>query len=169
MSRSPTRRLPPSGAVPPTAGNPALVKIGLVEFARKLHALRTARGWNQSDLAREVWGEVEDPNGRMVARNRDRISRYEKALSFPEPDNLTALARVLNVTPEELAPGATAAAVEREVPAVSMVSAHGHPDKTHLQINVLIPLDVAIRIAAIVNAALITGSALAPEGEDTAL
>lgn len=53
MSKAPTRRLAPSGAVPSAAGPTTQLKIGLVEFARRLHEARTARGWNQSDLARE--------------------------------------------------------------------------------------------------------------------
>lgn len=152
MSKAPTRRLAPSSE-PGASGVTPTLKIGLVEFARRLHDLRTARGWNQSDLAREVWGEVEDNRGRMVARNRDRISQYEQGRSFPDPANLRRIADVFGVSIDELAPGVTAATVDREVPAVSFVSVQGHPDKTHLQVNTLVPYEIALEIAALVHKA----------------
>jgi ribosome-binding protein aMBF1 (putative translation factor) len=81
--RAPTRRLPPSPAG--TAGRTRIMQIELEQFADQLYAARIAKGWSQSELARQVWGELTTKAGRKVARNRDRISTYEKGKSWPDP------------------------------------------------------------------------------------
>jgi transcriptional regulator with XRE-family HTH domain len=147
MSRSPTRRYSPSGT------RTGVERLELQDFARKLQELRIAKGWNQSDLARAIWGTTTDSRGRTVAKSRDRISEYEKGISVPEPDNMQKVADALGVTVEELAPRIVANAIDREDPAMQLTMVTGHPGRVHLVINQLLPLSVAAQIVALVQSA----------------
>jgi len=144
MSAKPTRRLPP------VAGKTGNLRLSLQTFARTLHTRRVELGMSQSDLARAIWGETVDTRGRTVARNRDRISQYEKGASYPEPQNLKLLAEALRISPEELAPDLMAASVDREHPRVRFTVVSGHDEYTHLEVNALLPVKLAIEIAALV-------------------
>lgn len=146
MSGKPTRRLPPTG------GKTPVERMEMAEFGRRVHDLRVARGLSQSDLAREIWGEHTTPEGRRVAKNRDRISQYEMGKSFPEPENFRRLADVLGVSPEELGPEIVASTVEREDPAIAMTAAPGHLDKVYLRVNMLVPLVTAAQIVGLLSA-----------------
>ena len=124
----------------------------LDQFAKRLQGLRTAKGYSQSDLAREVWGEiVSKRTGHKVAKNRDRISSYEMGKSWPEPQTLAKIAAALGVTPEELAPGRTGAPVERQNPEFAAVTVANHPDKVMLRFSMLVSFDEMARIVALLN------------------
>jgi transcriptional regulator with XRE-family HTH domain len=148
--RAPTRRLPPSPAG--TAGRTHVMQMQIEQFARKLQRLRVARGWSQSDLAREVWGEITvKSTGRKAARNRDRISTYERGKSWPDPHHLAKIAEVLGVTPEDLAPDITASTIDRENPEIALVKVAGHADKVHLRIDTVTSLAVATQIMGLLS------------------
>lgn len=49
----------------------ALTDTAMKEFSRRLYKFMTEQGMSQSDLARKVWGETDDPRGFKVAKNRD--------------------------------------------------------------------------------------------------
>ena len=118
------------------------------------------QGMSASDLARQVWGSTTDKRGYSVARNRDRVSHYLAGTSFPEPQNLEAIARILDVPPEELAahapagrPSMTAALAEgvtmgprfpRPTPnTLNMATVAGRPGMIRLQVDQVIPWKVA--------------------------
>jgi transcriptional regulator with XRE-family HTH domain len=61
-------------------------------------------GLNASQLARRVWGTVQDKRGYAVARNRDRIGHYLRGTSYPDPANLIRLAAALGVPAATLVP-----------------------------------------------------------------
>ncbi|MHC5033456.1 MAG: hypothetical protein ACYTFZ_00245 [Planctomycetota bacterium] len=145
MSGKPTRRLPPG------AGKTPQENFQMQEFARKLHDELNKRGWNNSDLARAVWGETVDKRGYAVARNRDRVGQYVAGKSYPEPYNLQKIADVLGVKPEDLAPELFTAAVERETPSVAITAAAGHPDKVSVVINMLLPFALAMEIGKLIS------------------
>lgn len=119
------------------------------DFALRLERARLAKEWTQSDLARRIWGEIETKNGRKAAKNRDRISTYERGTSFPDPHNLVKLARALNVDPADLAPSGSTSAVERQDPEFSMTALAGH--KAHLRLNKVLPFAIAAQIAELVS------------------
>jgi transcriptional regulator with XRE-family HTH domain len=124
------------------------MQMDLDAFADRLHAARIAKGWPQSELARQVWGEiVAQDTGRKVARNRDRISAYEKGRSWPDPHNLKKIAEALGVKPEELAPDITGSTVERQNPEFAMTAIAGHADKVHLKANKLVRWDTATKVS----------------------
>lgn len=143
-SRAPTRRLPPAPAG--AAGRTRVMQLELEQFASRLQAFRTAKGWSQSDLAREVWGVLTTKAGREVAKNRDRISTYEMGKSWPDPHNLMKIANALGVSPEELAPDITASTVERQNPELAITAVAGHADKVYLKVNKLVSFAVATQI-----------------------
>jgi transcriptional regulator with XRE-family HTH domain len=127
------------------------MQMELEAFASKLQHLRTERGWSQSDLAREVWGEIETRAGRKVAKNRDRISTYEMGKSWPDPHNLTKIASALGVSPEELAPDITASTVDRQNPEIALIAVAGHHDKVHLKVNKLVSMNIATMIMQLLD------------------
>lgn len=141
----------PALSVGAQPGRSRAERLELQSFARRLHELMVAKGLSQSELARSIWGKTTDSRGYDVAANRDRISSYLKGRSVPEPANMAKLAKELGVTVAELAPDATAAAVDRANPAVSMTMIAGHADKTHLQVNQLVRLEVAVKIIALLS------------------
>lgn len=118
------------------------------------------QGMSASDLARQVWGSTTDKRGYSVARNRDRISHYLAGTSFPEPQNLGAIAKILDVPVEELAAFSTgggksttmAALAEglvgprfpRPTPnTLTMATVAGRPGMIRLQVDQVIPWKIA--------------------------
>jgi transcriptional regulator with XRE-family HTH domain len=122
------------------------MQMELEQFANRLHAARIAKGWSQSDLARRVWGELTTKAGRKVARNRDRISAYEKGKSWPDPHNLKKIAEALGMTEAELAPDILGSTVERQNPEFAMTVIAGHADKVHLKVNKMVRWDTATKV-----------------------
>ncbi|MCB8829045.1 hypothetical protein LJD47_28955, partial [Escherichia coli] len=66
------RRLMPPADLTETEGASGVTQIQNENFARRLQQLMVERGLSQSDLARTIWGETTNADGRTVARNRDR-------------------------------------------------------------------------------------------------
>ena len=165
--RAPTRRLPPAPAG--AAGRTRVMQMELEAFASRLQYLRTEKGWSQSDLAREVWGEIETRAGRKVAKNRDRISTYEMGKSWPDPHNLMKIASVLGVPPEELAPDITAATVDRQNPEIALTAVAGHSDKVHLKVNKLVSMNIATLIMQLLDYANLVNHGLADPHEQPQL
>jgi transcriptional regulator with XRE-family HTH domain len=123
--------------------------LEMKRFAQRVQALRNEQGLSQSDLARLIWGEQTDKlTGRRSAKNRDRISCYERGKSLPDPHNLQELAKALGVPPEELLPDRIGTTTERENPEVSIVTVAG---RVHLRINKLVSFDEATAIMAVLN------------------
>ncbi|PHK92954.1 hypothetical protein CR162_21215 [Pseudoroseomonas rhizosphaerae] len=63
------------------------------EVGRRIQQRMQAKGWNQSDLAREA------------GIGRDNVSTYVRGKSMPGPKILAAIAKALDCTAEDLAPG----------------------------------------------------------------
>lgn len=130
--------------------------MALSNFPKNLKKLRQDRGWSQSDLAREIWGTTKDGRGYDVARNRDRISVYEKGTSVPTEDHLREIATVLGVSPQELAPDVVAHRAEkRRDPAMAMVMVpgeEGDPQIVHFRTNLFVSLDTAAKVIALLQA-----------------
>lgn len=118
-------------------------------FARRLDAAMRAKAMGNSDLARAVWGEVEDGKGYKVAKNRHQVALYLKGEAMPERATLTKIAEVLGTTADELAPDLQGAAIDRTRPEMAMAMLSGQPGMVHLQINATLPLNVAVEIVRI--------------------
>lgn len=78
------------------------------EFARRLQKLMVAKGWNQSEMARQSALHMPDKSF-----GRDLISGYLRGRFMPGPVHLNAIARAAGVPPDELVPtrSTTAAAM----------------------------------------------------------
>lgn len=140
MARASRRLLPPTG------GMTQVAKLDMQEFSRRLYDIMIRQGLSQSDLARRAFGAIENKQGYTVARNRDRISQYLSGKSYPDPKNMRKIADALGCKVEDLAPDATAAAIDREHPELAMTAIAGHTDKVHLQVNRLVSMAVASKI-----------------------
>lgn len=66
------------------------------EFARRLYQAMTVKGWNQSELARQLSTKL----GKVVPR--DNVSNWVRGVVLPTGERLIALAEVLGKTPEDL-------------------------------------------------------------------
>lgn len=147
MSRNSTRR------VPPAAGRQPIEQHEIENFARRVFKYMTEKGFSQSDLAREIWGETTDARGYKVAKGRDKISTYLRGQTVPDPKNMQALAAALDVSVEDLAPDVTRDTFARENPEVSLTAVAGHPDRAYLVVNKVVPMDVAAKVLSILTAA----------------
>ncbi len=134
-------------------GSPANEIVRSETFARNLHQAMLDRGMSQSDLARALWGETTTPEGRTVAKSRERISVYLRGRTIPTTQTLRSIAEVLGMTPEELAPNVIGAAVDRDNPEFSMSMVAGHSDKVFVRVSKLLPLHYAVEIANIIDRA----------------
>jgi transcriptional regulator with XRE-family HTH domain len=78
------------------------------EFARRLQDAMICKGWSQSDLARFASLHFPKPTPGQKRGNcgiqRHLISRYIGGSMLPNPVNLEALAKALNVEPGDLMP-----------------------------------------------------------------
>jgi len=106
---------------------------------------------SQSDLARKIWGTTKDNRGYIVARNRDRVSAYERGKAQPTHENLTAIAKALGVTVEDLAPDLLAADMGAEAPTIGMTMVKNRHDRVHLQVNTITSLEKASQVIALLS------------------
>ena len=72
---------------------------------------------------------------------------------MPEPKTLNRIAEVLSMDPVDLAPDIAATTIEKENPALQISMVAGRSDKCLLRINRLVPLQIAIQIAALIDKA----------------
>jgi len=117
-------------------------------FKQRLYLVRRDKGWSQSELARRVWGEMEDKRGYMVAKNRDRISAYESGRSVPERSNLDAIAEALGMSVAELAPDLVLSKPHTLGNDPSGVSVKMVPGgKAHLRVDCVVSAATAMAVA----------------------
>ena len=105
------------------------------EFGRRLYQEMLARGWNQSELARQS------------GLPRDSISTYIRGRAFPTPKSLQKLAECLNVLPAEVLPNSVESAVDEDLPAFEMRVSTAAPSMAWVRVNQLVSLSTATRIA----------------------
>jgi len=101
---------PPSGTMS-SAASPEAIRM---EFARRLQAALSERGWTQAELARRT-----APLLKHSRLGRDNISKYVRGKVLPLPPSLEAMAKVLEMKPSELLPARAAPAAGAEYPPLS--------------------------------------------------
>jgi len=109
------------------------------EFGKRLYSLMLAKGWNQSQLAR------------YAGLGRDSVSQYVRGRSFPTPQNLQALAKVLSVEPDALLPNYYESAIDREIPEVELKGVHGDPEYMWVRINMKMKRAKALKVLAFIH------------------
>ena len=71
----------------------------ILAFARRLNAALRAKGWNQSDLAREMGKHLNLPPNKYP---RHLVSAYSRGDNIPTDLNLDAMAKALGMKAEDL-------------------------------------------------------------------
>ena len=113
--------------------------LEMQEFGRRLYSLALAKGWRQSELARQA------------DMSRDSVSTYVRGVTFPSHHNLVKLARALDVTPESLLPNHTEAAIEADIPSIEMKVSASAPGKAWVRVNRLVSTATAVKIINLVQ------------------
>lgn len=146
MSRTLAHRMPAAQEVHKMS---QAVESRETAFARRLQALMAERNLSNSELARRVWGEITNSRGYKEAKGRDRIGKYIKGETYPEPRTLKEIADALGVGVPELAPDGPAKATPWEAAETSLLVLEGHPGKALLRIDKILPFAKATRILQI--------------------
>lgn len=110
------------------------------EFGRRLYRLMLAKGWNQSELARQA------------GLPRDSISTYIRGRTLPTPKSLQALADALGTTPGDVFPGAIQQATMDDTASIEIRSSTSAPGMAWLQVNRLVTLQTAVDVAKLLEA-----------------
>jgi hypothetical protein len=108
------------------------------EFAARLARHLEQRGWNQSDLARAA--QMHLPKGETF--RRDNVHVYLNKLALPRPKHLTAIAKALNVKPEDLLPSVRHA---EKLP-YSMRPVADDPKSSWLQVDMKVGMSTALAV-----------------------
>ena len=110
------------------------------QFGRRLYQMMLARGWNQSELARQA------------NLPRDSISTYVRGVALPTPKSLQALATALDTTPVDILPNAAESAIDEDNPSFEMKVSPSAPSTAWLRVNRLVSLSTATKIAELIEA-----------------
>lgn len=111
------------------------------EFGKRLYDLMLARGWNQSELARQA------------DLPRDSISVYLRGKSLPTPKSLMGLSKALGLSPEDLLPNMMEGAIDNDFPAFEMKISPNAPQMAWVRINRAMPTPIALKIAGLIGEA----------------
>ena len=65
--------------------------------ARAVRASMAEKGWNQSDLAAQMWGRAISSEGKNVAKGKDRLSVWLSGKGSPSPANWSLLRKFVDV------------------------------------------------------------------------
>lgn len=124
-----------------TPTTPALLPkhLSKQEFGRRLYNLMLAKGWHQSELARQS------------GLPRDRISTYVRGAAMPSPQNVQALAAALGVEADAIMPNHVMSAIDEDVPALEIKSSPATPGKAWLRVNRLVLMATAVKIAELLE------------------
>ena len=116
---------------PPAISNREVVKS---EFAKRLYSAIMAKGWTQSEFARNC------------DLARDAISTYVRGRSVPSPQSLEKMAKVLGMRPEDLMPNYYEAAHNRQDPTFELRAVPNEEGYMWLRLNMRLPKEVALKI-----------------------
>lgn len=120
-----------------------------VEFGKRLQKHMDAKGWSQSDLARQATLFLADNEDGPKQVTRDNISRYMNGRSLPRGDRLVAIAKALGTEPAELVSTEGLTAVANKTPPLGVHDIGG--GKVWLRINQECGWEDALNILAILK------------------
>lgn len=109
------------------------------QFSRRLYKAIVEKGWTQAELARQV------------NFNRAAISSYITARSLPTPSNLTKLAKVLDMAPEELLPPVGEVMADPTAPVDACSFKEVGDGQVRLQVNKIVSMEAALEVIGLVN------------------
>jgi transcriptional regulator with XRE-family HTH domain len=111
----------------------------LKEFGRRLQGRLSAKGWNQSDLARSA------------QLGRDSISTYVNGKTLPTPLALKKMIDALGCSIDDLLPPVLISAKDRAPSAWELTHVATEPGKARLAINCLLPTELALKVIALIE------------------
>lgn len=109
------------------------------QFGKRLYKLMIAKGWHQSELARQS------------DLPRDSVSVYVRGKSLPTPQSLQKLAEALGVSAEELLPNQIEGAIDEDAPAFELRASPNRPAVAWLRVNRLVSMTTALKIGEILK------------------
>lgn len=115
------------------------------EFAKRLQAAMTKKGWTQSELSREAAKHSTDKKF-----GRDLISQYVRQRILPGPKHLHAMCKALGVEPTDLLPVRAIGRGDRE-PLPPMRLQGAGDGRVLLQINQTVDTAVALKIVQLLE------------------
>jgi transcriptional regulator with XRE-family HTH domain len=105
------------------------------EFAKRIYTLRLAKGWSQSELARQA------------GLNRDAVSNYARGNNMPDPANLKKLAKALGVEASDLLPNYDEQALDMEAnPALEIKTSQEDPSRSWVRLNREVSTGTVVKI-----------------------
>ena len=104
------------------------------EFGRRVYQLMIAKGWRQSDLARQS------------GIPKDSISTYIRGKVLPTPVSVSKLAEALGVSPEKLMPDHIESPANVENPELEIRANPGMNGTAWLRVNMLVSMKTAAQI-----------------------
>jgi len=118
----------------------------LMEFARRLQKGMNAKGWNQSELCRRA-SELMPPDGGTV--DRALVSKYINSKALPGPVRLEAIAKALDMAPDELLPTRGITAASEKTPELDVRDVGD--GRVWLRVNQAVDWAKALKIMAILK------------------
>lgn len=113
-------------------------------FAKNLQKAMDAKGMTQSDLARVVWPQSDEPG----ADGRGAISDYVNMKSLPPPSRLRQVAKALGTAPEALMPEGGLQAFEQPEMKIEFVG----ENRSRLKVNAVVTTSTALKVAKLIEA-----------------
>lgn len=109
------------------------------EFGKRLYKLMLAKGWNQSELARQA------------DLPRDSISTYVRGRVLPTPKSLRQLANALDCNPTDILPNAIEGPIMEDPASFEMKVSVSDPRVAWVRVNRLVSLQTATDIARLIQ------------------
>lgn len=137
-------RLPYHNRKPTEISVNAPTEEARAEFGRRLYAAMLKKGWTQSELARQAELHA---NGKRLGR--DNVSYYVRGKVMAGPLHLQALAKALDVEPDDLIPTRGVPSSESNHPAFDMRDLGDN--RVWLRVNQALTWDAAVAIMKILK------------------
>lgn len=139
MVRKPRERGSKEAEIAEVAVDSAPTVLTKSEFGQRLYDLLLRRGLRQAEFAR------------LCGLRRDAVWTYIHGRSLPSEINLRQMARVLNVTPDELLPNLSYVEPHEEPTDFSFTQHPTDKGKAWVRLNRLMSMSAALKIAAIAH------------------
>jgi transcriptional regulator with XRE-family HTH domain len=110
------------------------------DFGARVKLVMESKGWNQSELARRA------------GLNRDAVSTYIRGAVYPTELSLQALARALDVDPEELLPSVEQAGrAKGALPSIHITVPSHRQNEAWLKVDRRVSLKTALAVAQLLD------------------
>lgn len=116
-------------------------------FGDRLQRLMDERQMTRADLARHIWGTMEDERGYTVARNRQLVGKYVAGTVTPSEKAMRLIAEALKVSYAELDPSSD----PTRRPGSGIVLTAVDRRNYRLDLSLVVPSEVATKVITLVS------------------